>query len=417
MIWSFTKREILDSLVSARFFLLSGLMLVLVTVSIVVGYGDFAERMEDYALLRPEQNASNIIIEPNPVSIFVQGLSSHLDRGIEAWAFGLDVHSSQHAINRLFTLFTVPDLLFVIRVVLALIAILFTFDAMCGEKEGGTLKLTLSCGGSRMALLAGKLLGRWLIVIVPFTLVLLLGSIIVSQLPLVAAGGYYWGRITAMMLSAGLYAGVFVSIGVLLSILASRASTSLILGLSCWALCVFVIPNIGTTAAEMIMDVPPSEQVDLQNRMTAISNIFDAVQRQQRNRDPHAFEGVGERLWKEKLRFMEAYSARLNAQVRLAKTFCRFSPAGAMVFLLSDLSNTGLMESIDRKERIVEHVARVMVPALSQDKAPKEPFNFVPTPLTDILIRSAGFDIAVLVIFLTLALGLSMISFRTLDPR
>ena len=34
------------------------------------------------------------------------------------------------------------DLGFIIKIILSLFAILFTYDAVCGEKELGTLKLT-----------------------------------------------------------------------------------------------------------------------------------------------------------------------------------------------------------------------------------------------------------------------------------
>src|SRR5512142_1350343 len=144
------KKEILENIVSYRFLVLTGLLAVLVALSVLVGYGDFATRMEDYALLRPEQSPRNLIVGAATASIFVKGLDANLGRLFEVSVIGIRVHNNQQSVNRLFSLFTTPDMEFIIKVVLALAALLFSFDAISGEKEGGTLKLQLASGSSRI---------------------------------------------------------------------------------------------------------------------------------------------------------------------------------------------------------------------------------------------------------------------------
>lgn len=46
--------------------------------------------------------------------------------------------------NPLLRLFTTPDYAYIINIVISLLAMLFVFDSICGEKEQGTLKLLLA---------------------------------------------------------------------------------------------------------------------------------------------------------------------------------------------------------------------------------------------------------------------------------
>jgi ABC-type transport system involved in multi-copper enzyme maturation permease subunit len=179
MITHIIKKEIVENTTSYRFLILTGLLCLLMVVSIIVSYGDFQLRLENYNILRPDRTSPDIIIPPNPVSIFAKGLDANMGRLYEISFLGVQVHMSQQSVNRLFSLFAVPDMLFIIKVMLALIAILFSFDVITDEKEKGTLKLTLANGSQRASLLFGKLLGRFVLVFVPFLLLFYAAAIVV----------------------------------------------------------------------------------------------------------------------------------------------------------------------------------------------------------------------------------------------
>ena len=57
----------------------------------------------------------------------------------------------------------------IISIVLSLVAILFTFDAISSEKEHGTLRLTLSNSISRGAVLVSKFLAALLTISIPLS--------------------------------------------------------------------------------------------------------------------------------------------------------------------------------------------------------------------------------------------------------
>ena len=70
--------------------------------------------------------------------------------------------------------------------VLSLIAILFTFDSISGERERGTLRLMLANSIPRHTVLLGKFLGALISISAPLTLAVLMNLLInfcVQQCP------------------------------------------------------------------------------------------------------------------------------------------------------------------------------------------------------------------------------------------
>jgi len=132
---------------------------------------------------------------PEPLSPIVNGLSGVLGR--EA---GVRVASDSYLLQMPHfqsspfeqtpskPLFGVIDLFFIVQVVLSLTAIVFTYDAVCGEKEEGTLRLTASFPVSRATLCAGKLIGATISVLVPFLFAFLLAATITVVSPEVHLG-------------------------------------------------------------------------------------------------------------------------------------------------------------------------------------------------------------------------------------
>ena len=62
------------------------------------------------------------------------------------------------------------DWAFIIGYVLSLIALLFTFDSVSGEREQGTLRLMLANSIPRHTVLIGKFLGALISITIPFLL-------------------------------------------------------------------------------------------------------------------------------------------------------------------------------------------------------------------------------------------------------
>jgi ABC-type transport system involved in multi-copper enzyme maturation permease subunit len=418
MIWTIAKKEILENLTSYRFFVLTGLLTLLVVVSIIVSYGDYHLRMENYNILRPGQNSPNVIIPPNPLSIFAKGLDANLGRMYEISGLGIEVMSNQQSVNRLFALFTVPDMLFIIKVMLALIAVLFTFDVITSEKEQGTLKLVLASGVARLSLLMGKLLGRTALVLVPFLLMFCISAAVVSLLPDLQADSYFWQRILVILVSATIYVVVFCGLGTFISSIMSRSSSAMVVSLAIWVSFVFVIPNLGTTVARSIAPVLPADRVEMQNRLAAIRFIYDKVQKEHQGGGTTAdYQRMIQQIRDANSELLDVYQPKLNRLVDATKSIVRLSPTGALTFLTTDALNTGLYEELRFKNAVVQFVNRNLERINGLDRSPIDNFTYRPASLDEVFERSGLIDVFILSFFALLFVGVSMIAFSRYDPR
>ena len=416
MIRDIAKKEILENLTTYRFTILTILLAVLMVVSIIVSYGDYEMRLEYFNLNHPDAHSSNVMIPPTPLSIFAKGEDAHLGRLYYVKYSGIEVQGTEQSVNRLFSLFTTPDMLFIIKVMLSLIAILFSFDAITGEKEQGTLKLMLTNGTNRFAFVAGKLLGRFSLVFIPFAVLFLGSAIVVSLLPDVPVSGDYWNKIVVFLLSSTMYVLAFTTAGLLLSSLVHHSTTSLALGLAIWVLLVFIVPQTGMAISRSVAGVPSSERVEMQNRLTQIRGIYERI-----HQDPSWTMAGHKRMIKQmdeaNSQFYETYRPKLLAHIQLTKELVRISPAGALTFLLTDVANAGLYEEIRYKDALTGFAQRNADYINETKQGTMEDFHYTRSPLGEIFTQTGITDIFIIVFACIILAGLAMVSVAEYDPR
>jgi len=411
------KKEILENLTAYRFYILTGMLAVLMVVCIIVSYGDFELRLENYNLNRPKPHTSNVMIPPTPVSIFAKGVDAHLGRLHYITRMWIEVQDVEQSVNRLFSLFVVPDLLFVIKVMLSLIALLFSFDAITGEKENGTLKLALSSGSSKIDLLFGKLLGRFALVFVPFVGLFSASAIVVSALPDIQASADFWSRITFLLLTSALYVFLFTAMGLFLSSLVERSPTSLILCCAVWVFFVFVVPQLGTTIARAVVNVPPSDRIEMEHRLANVRAIYERIHQEDNSDDQRSYRHMVEQIRDANSAIAESYRPRLNELIRLGKSIARASPAGALTFVLTDAASTGVYEELRYKDAVSMFAQRNFELINDIRQGEMEDFHYDRASLGEVLGGDALIDLAVLMMFGLAFVALSMMSFIRYDPR
>jgi ABC-type transport system involved in multi-copper enzyme maturation permease subunit len=417
MIWRIAKKEILENLLSCRFFILTGLLALLMLVAVIVGYGDFLQRVENFEILRPAPGSPNIIIEPTPMSILAKGLEANLTRLHEISLLGIQIQQNQQSVNRIFALFAVPDMLFIIKVVLALIAILFSFDAIAFEKEQGTLKLLLSNGIRRPSIILGKVFGRFALVFVPFAMLFLLALLAISLLPAIAVTGTFWLKNFALLLSACVYTLLFTAAGTFVSSAVHRNSTSMVISLTLWLLFVFVIPNFGTLLAKSLSAVPTSERIEMEGRLSTIQAIYERIQREKESRDGSEHRRMIQQIRESTLRLLELYQPKMNSLTQLTKAIVRFSPSGALHFLMTDVANTGLYEEARMKDAVVQHVNRNFGRINHLEQGSPDTFLYTRSSLSEVLAETAFVDILVVFFYTVFFIGAAYMRFLVYDPR
>jgi ABC-type transport system involved in multi-copper enzyme maturation permease subunit len=351
MLKSIIRKEILLNLLSYKFSIITILSTILILVSIFVMYRDYCLAVESHEILQQESEGAIAVIRPTPLSIFAKGLDENLCRSYQSGFGGqIDVSSKQQPVNILLEIFTTPDLLYVVKVILSLCAMLFAFDMVCGEKETGTLRQSLSCSLKRPTLIAGKWIGGFTSFILPFFIAVILGTIFIVLSPVVDMSTYNLLKLSMFMLSSVIYLAIFFSLGLLISCLTHRTSTSLVLSLFVWVILVFLIPNLGNILARQLVQIPTVQQLELRSTQNWAKNRF-----MQTRSDTSELRNFKRRLEEESKQFTDDYRNRIKRLVKVSQNITRISPAAAFTFLATDIMGTGLSEERRLKRAILQY--------------------------------------------------------------
>jgi ABC-type transport system involved in multi-copper enzyme maturation permease subunit len=317
-------------------------------------YLDYCLAQENYEILQPKSNEPIVIIPPTPLSIFAKGLDENLCRSYEIKFGGqIKVGSKQQSVNNLFRLFTTPDLLYIVKVILSLCAMLFAFDMVSGEKELGTLRQTISNNVKRPILIIGKWVGGFTSFILPFFTAVLLGTIVVTLSPIVDMNGGDWMKLGLFLLSSMIYLAVFFSLGLLISCLTHQSSTSLVISLFVWAMLVFLVPNLGNILARQFIAIPTVQQLELKGDQVWVSSIYENIHGIKSGQPGNL--GDSDRIEAEYKKLLEDSRNRANRLVKMSQSITRISPAAVFTFLATDIMTTGISEERRLKSAVLQY--------------------------------------------------------------
>ena len=155
------------------------------------------------------------------------------------------------------------DLTFIVQVVLSLFAILFTYDAINGERESGTLKLALSNAVPRGQYVLAKFVGSWVGLTLPLMVPILIAVLLVMVVGVPMESGD-WARLATLIGSSILYFTFFIAFGLLVSALTRRSSVSFLILLVAWVSLVLIVPRAATMAAGQIVTVKSVAEIESQ---------------------------------------------------------------------------------------------------------------------------------------------------------
>ncbi|MDD4050348.1 MAG: ABC transporter permease subunit [candidate division Zixibacteria bacterium] len=273
MFGTLVHKEVRAILLSPKFVATFAVCSLLILLSVYIGIREYQAAVRQYqtALQLNEQTIrqtpdlmrlqTKAFREPDPMQIFVSGVIYDVGRWVPISTNAVpQLSGSTYAEDTIFAVFRVIDFAFIIQVVLSLFAILFTFDAVSGEREDGTLRLVFANAVPRATYLSAKCAGAWLGLAVPLVIPILLSllMVMVAGVPLDVS---HWMRLAALGGLSFLLFTFFIMLGVLFSTLTRRPSISFLLSPSAWVVLVMIIPRAGTTAAAQIAPVPSAAEV------------------------------------------------------------------------------------------------------------------------------------------------------------
>ena len=410
-------KEMRHNLFSYKFSIITILTTILILVSIFIMYLDYCLARENYEILRSStyaipltsegiSEATPAVIPPTPLSIFAKGLDENLCRSYErGFGGGVSVNSNRQSVNNLFKLFTVPDLLYVIKVILSLCAVLFSFDIVSGEKETGTLRQSLSNSLKRPILIIGKWIGGFTSFILPFFVAVLLGTAFVTLKPTVDMSPQNWAKLGLFLLSSVIYLSVFFSLGLLISCLTHQSSLSLVISLFVWTILVFVIPNLGNILARQLVRIPTVQQLDLRREQIQIRKGIEVNRPQttmyERMEALERFNSENEMLG-------EDYRNRFNRLVTISKNITRISPAAAFTFQATDIMGTGMLEERKLKRAVRQYM---------HSEANSPAFSYQRSSFREVLGRGGLSNCLILILFNVLFFTGAYVAFLRYDAR
>ncbi len=303
MFLDLVSKEVRQHLLTFRFAAALVTIFALVVVSVWVLADDYKRRNDSYLsaaemssrheaeeVYVPTQVSPTVHRPPTLLSIFAEGENRRLGNSVRILRWRVPSEATGSFTDNILMAALPPfDLLSIFTVVISLFSLLFTYDAVSGEREVGTLKL-LSIGIVRRGTIyAAKFTAGLICIAIPFLVSSACSLLVLSFVFGVQFTSVQWAALALMIVAGLLYAAVFIALGLLSSVLVRRSSTALVLALLIWALGVLVIPGAAQEASGLF--VPPPSPTEITRLEDEIREEYRAKLRDFYESHPRATSG------------------------------------------------------------------------------------------------------------------------------
>jgi ABC-type transport system involved in multi-copper enzyme maturation permease subunit len=303
--------------------------------------------------------------------------------------------------NPLPILFPYLDFLFIVTIVMSLLALLFSYDAVTGERQRGTLRQVIANSVSRTTVLLGKFIGGTASLLIPFILALLVGVLYINLNPNIQWDGAAWAELGLLTAASITFITLFYLLGLMVSTLSRYSAVSILNCLFLWVLLILVIPNLCPYVSAQVHRLPSIRETERREgeirreTLHLVRLCKEEVREEFRGRHGRLFAdwesmefGSGEEAHQEAFRqrmaadpefkamidafgqelkqapapiwrsgyareddIRDALVTKAHQQTKLAKTLTCISPLADFVYVARGLTGTGL--------RALEHFDRV----------------------------------------------------------
>ena len=398
MIWHIAKKEIYHNLMTLRFVLMIILLPVLMVANaLIYGFGDsgYREEVDTYnlgmerRLSRVKEDAETslgklamrgpgeIYKRPSRFKFCADGTDELIPNAIplseragggrgggavveeyswrEVWTF--EYLPSNHGSDA--TTLIKIDWVF-IGIFMSFFVILFTFDAVAGERAQGTLSLMMSNQISRAQMLFAKYLGAFFTLMVPLTIGILMNLLVIYLSGNIPFDSGDWFRILGMVGLFALHISIFIFLGLFFSSRVSNATTSLVWLLLTWVGLAFIFPSLLGLFVGTLDPIPSIEIVSSRKR-AQLANIEDEFQPMEMlevtklSEAPAPDNPSAARRWatyftrryETKTRIADEHVDQQLKQVKLARELTQISPIVCFQYAMEGLANTGIVSYMD----------------------------------------------------------------------
>ena len=396
MIWHIAKKEIHHNLMTLRFVLMIILLpLLMVANALIYGFGDSGYREEvnvyhramESRLSYVKGNAAEslgrlamrgpgeIYKRPSPFKFCADGTDELIPRSVpfsssgaargggvatsynwrELWA--LEYLPSNHGSDA--TTRIKIDWVF-IGIFMSFFVILFTFDAIAGERAKGTLSLMMSNQISRGQVLFAKYLGAFFTLMVPLAIGILMNLLIIylsGNIPFDSGDSL---RILGMVGLFALHISIFIFLGLFFSSRVSNAITSLVWLLLTWVCLAFIFPSLLGLFVGTLDPIPSMDLVSSRKRAQLASidaeyRPMELLEKTKLSEAPSVDNPSAARRWatyfsrknEVRTRSADEHVHQQFRQVRLARELTQISPIACFQYAMEGLAGTGITRYMD----------------------------------------------------------------------
>ena len=265
MLKTIIAKEFLNNILNLRFMIGLVLCIIVTVACIMILAHDYRQEMKDY---NTRMNLQDEILDnyakadrhrligmirpqkpPERFRPLIIGIPGNEDLGFFDY-------------NPLPVLFPPLDFLFIVTIIMSLLAMLFSHDAIAGERQNGTLRLVISNSISRTTILFGKFIGGIASLIIPFILALLAGVLYISVNPAIQWDGSAWAELVLLTAASIIFITLFYLLGLMVSTFSRYSSTSILNCLFLWVLLILVVPNVCTYISAQLSPIPSIKETE-----------------------------------------------------------------------------------------------------------------------------------------------------------
>ena len=242
-----------------------------------------------------------------------------------------------------------------IGIFMSFFVILFTFDAITGERVRGTLSLMMSNPIPRGQVLFAKYLGTFFTLIIPLLIGVLMNLLIIYLSGNIPFDSGSWLRILGMIGLFALHISIFIFLGLFFSSRVSNAITSLVWLLLTWVCLAFIFPSLLGLFVGTLDPIPSIERISAEKRLQ-IANIDDEfrpaelVKAAKLSEAPSVDNPSATRRWATYFRERSEVQTRMAdarvdqqlRQVQLTRELTQISPTVCFQYAMEGLANTGI---------------------------------------------------------------------------
>ena len=374
-------REIQGAIIDFRFWVVFALCLSIIPFSFYVSVENYSQRLSNYQqevqMYRDNTQIDPFFIAqgvhpPSPLGIFSSGLGSKMPFKVFTSHEG-DYKIEYAKPDNKKDLLGEFDFAFIVSFVLSILAIVFTFSSISGDKESGIMRLVLSNRVSRKQLLMSKLTGNYVVFLVPFLLSLLIALLIVylsGVIPIFSRELII--PVLIMMGISLLYILVMFNLGLWISSLTRNSILSVNVLLLIWIVLGLVVPKISPIIGAVVYPVESSGVFEAKKTLLRQSiikeqekeerDLYIGIRTQMRPQESGVsgqwtdvnsaydeqikpvWEKYSQLLYSETEKLVNDYTIRCNRQNAVARNIARLSPVHLVNKLMAEFSATGYSE-------------------------------------------------------------------------